>query len=310
MNTTELIAATRIAGGLPSKDVTFPDARMLVELSDAQVEVLTRLPVTTRDGYLLKQHTQSTVAGKPYYRLPRRSIMQTAERVEILENGKWQPLGKLTTAEASEYLSTDQGTPRAYTLRGDTVQLFPAPVGVTTLRIHYYLRPSQLVLPQEEAGGEAGDEPKGLITAISGSGSAWTIALNDLPVDQVTEADVENSDLVDVVRSDTGDVVAVDLVLGGGGTSLTGDASLVQVGDFVRAAGQSEWPQVPVDLHRTLADATAAIVQMAKGIDPSGLVSKVQSDLQRITGIAQPRVKDSPGVIVGRVGVARRGRGR
>jgi hypothetical protein len=304
VNTTELIAAVRVAGGLPSVDVTYTGARVLVELSEAQVEFFTRMPVESREGYLLKQYTVPTVAAQPYYRLPRRSVMQTAERVEIFESGRWQPLGRLTTVEASAYSGTESGPPDAYTVRGDSLQLFPTPSGVLTLRIHYYLRPSTLVLPQDDAEGEA-EGVKGLIEAIAKvDASTWTLTLNDDPDDQLTAAAVAEGDLVDIVRSDTGDVVAVDLVRTG--TGVTGDASLAQVGDYLRAAGQSEWPQLPVDLHRTLADATAAVIQLGKGMDPAALASKVQSDLERLFGIANPRVKDSPGVIVGRSGLARR----
>lgn len=307
MHSDELIDAVRAAGQIPSADPTFDDARVLLELTDMQQQLFERLLVNTREGHLLQQHTESTVSGTSVYRLPHRAITQGAEHVELaVSGGRYAQLTKLSPKDAS-YWEGSSGQPRAFTLRGDSMQLFPTPDGAYTLRVHYYLRPGQIVATQ------LGASSAGLVTAVNTTVSAITMDAypDNMAVDPPVE--VALGDRIDVVRANG----AHDLVLVGalitakslGTFAVVGsDMSRVAVGDYVRYAGQSEWPQLPPEFHRSLADATAAAILLAKGATQKAqsIGAKVATDLQRYNDLLNPRVKDQPRVIKPRYGVLRR----
>jgi len=309
MHSTELIAAVRTAGQLPTADPTYTDARILIELTDMQQQLFERLLVNTRDGHLLQQHVASTVASTSIYRLPARAITQGAERIELAgADGQYHPLTKLTPRQASECESTSEGEPGAFTVRGDSVQLFPTPGSVYSLRVHYYLRPSTLVTAQLPTSGTH----RGLITNVQQGTS--TVSVNALPFDQLiaVPAAIASGARVDVVRPDGGHeivlVSALTTFVGAPDVSMAGVAlARVQVGDYLRVAEQSDWPQLPPEFHRTLADAAAAAILLSKGVvqKAQALAGKVRSDLERYTDLLNPRVKDQPKVIVPRYGVLR-----
>ena len=68
----------------------------------------------------------------------------------------------------------------------------------------------------------------------------------------------------------------------------------MQVGDYVRGEDESDWPGLPHEFHRTLADATAAIILADIGMADRGekLAAKVKSDLERMRAMIEPRLGD------------------
>lgn len=310
MHTDELIAAVRASGQLPSADPTFNDARVLQELTDMQLQLFERLLVNTREGHLLQQKIQATVAGTSIYRLPHRAITQGAESVELAASGRYRQLTKVGARDASAWEGTT-GEPGAFAVRGDSVQLFPTPDSVYSLRVHYYLRPSRLV-PQQLADPST---ERGRILAIDLV--ARTLTVNAVPFDQTIEppeAIETGHQLIDVIRPDGGhSLVLVDAPQSVDDSDtftlpVGTDISQVRVGDYVRAAQQSDWPQLPPEFHRTLADATAAAICLAKGMTAKAqsIAGKVSADVERYTDLLTPRVKDQPKIIKPRYGVVRR----
>lgn len=272
-----------------------------------QQALFEKLLVSPREGQWLKQYVVSTTAGISLYRLPHRSVGAGAERVELsTTGGKYQPLTNLSPRDASDR-EGNSGQPRAYTLRGDSVQLFPTPDGSYSLRIHYYLRPGTIV-DQQVTGTE-----RGRITAFDAT--ARTIVTNAVPYDQlltVPAAIATGNQLIDVVRPNgSHEVVLVGATQTLASTTFTcaagSDLSQVAVGDYVRAAEQTDWPQLPKEFHQTLCDATAASILVAKGYNEKAqaLASKVRSDMDRFESILQPRIADSPKVLKPRYGILR-----
>ena len=313
MHSTDFIAAVRTSGQLPTADPTYTAAAILRLGSTVQQRLFERALVNSRDGYLLQQRLTATVAGTSVYRLPPRAVTQGAERVEMAgADGKYLPLTKLDPRNASLWESTGQGQPGAFTVRGDSVQLFPTPSAVYSLRIHYYLRPSALATAQLADTGTH----RGLIVAHD----ATSLAVNAPPFDMLAAvpAVITVSTRVDVVRPDGGHdrVVVSARVATIAGPTLGiytlgfvdgDDLSRVADGDYVRVAEQSDWPNLPPEFHQTLADATAATILLNKGSAQKAqqLASSVQSDLARFTDLLNPRVKDQPKVIKPRFGIVR-----
>jgi hypothetical protein len=314
VNSDELVQLVRVTGQIPRSDPTYTSAQLRTEIQNTLTTLFERPIVNTREGYWLKRYEVTTTGGKSAYRLPHRAIVNMAERVEISTDGqRFFQINKLRPRDASAY-DGSEGTPNAYTLRGDVIQLLPTPSAGIKLRVHYYLRPSILVAPQP---GPSGEDPvdiqknRGLVTDIP---DATTLYVAALPWDMVAGPPLETGQRIDVVRPNgSHEVVVVSALCSvDGDNTLTFedepvDLSLVEPGDYVRVEDQSEWPPLPQDFHRTLAEATAAVVLISKGYGEKAqlLAAKVKSDMERFEDLLQPRVKDSPAVAVPRYGMLR-----
>jgi hypothetical protein len=70
--------------------------------------------------------------------------------------------------------------------------------------------------------------------------------------------------------------------------------SSIQVGDYVRAADQSEWAPIPDDFHRCLADITSIKILIQRDFQQKamGYAQDVNSDLSRFSSLINDRVQE------------------
>lgn len=323
MRTDELITATRRAAFIPDADPEYTDSVVADELNRTMANVFVRPVTTARAGYWLKHKDTASVANKSRYRLPYRAC--ALERVEWGDSsGQFQPLTELAPAEIPQMQgdsSTTRTTPVGYYIEGDQVVAVPVPSdSIHTFRLFYYLRPSRLVTQQSSTLG--GGTVRGQVTAVDTN--ARTITVNALPFDQElgTPAAITSANqLIDVVHP-TGwyelSLVGAPQTIAGTTITVGGSDSMtdVEVGDFVRAAEQTDWPAISYEWHQTLADATAVRILMAKnmsekaaalankiGLTAAGERSGPGSDLARLQETLEPRVKNSPKKVIRRTGV-------
>lgn len=285
MRVDELITAVRLAGRLNSGDADFTDARIRQELTDAQHAVFGHAIVQARAGAWLKVQETTTTAGRVRYRLPYRACAGIGESIEI-----------------------DDASGRAYEIHGDQLVFESAPTAGSTLSFLYYLRPSLLVQEQTAAGQVASidtDAPSVTVTTA-------------LPVNRVTAATIASGDRVDIMHENgwhelslvnaTCTISSLTLTFPTG-TDLTD----VEEGDWVRAAGQTDWPCLPDDFHDPLATVTAARISRAKGNFARAKELELEfygadgegGDLGRFRDILVPRIKDSRDICVPRLGIFR-----
>lgn len=320
MRTDELLSAIRLAAFLPPSHKTYTDARLLIEAQNALTTIFERNVVNSRQGYWLKSTRQVTTVGKSNYPIPSRAIVGGLEKLEITDaSGQYQPIIQCTQRDAFMYegiAGTTTGVPARYVLAGDQVRLLPAPAGVYTLRFTYYVRPSRLVQPQSSTLAPIPNNvDRGQVTAVNPT--ARTIVVNVVPFDQelaVPAALTTAVQLIDVVHKDG---VWHELALVGAPQTLAGvtftvggtdDMNEIRVGDYVRVAEQTDWPCLPDDFHRTLADAAGAVILTALNIinKSMALSQKVNTDIARFTDLLTPRVKNSPRTILARNALIRR----
>lgn len=279
MRVDELITAVRLAGRISDGDADYTAARIRQELTDAQHAVHGHAIVQARAGAWLKTETVTTTAGRTRYRLPYRAC--SGESIEI-----------------------DDTTGRAYEVHGDQIVFETAPTAGSTLACIYYLRPSLLVEEQASAGR---------ITAKDAD--AYTVTIASTPVNRVTTASVATGDLVDIVHSNGWhELSLVNTTCTISGTTVTlptgTDLTDVEVGDFLRAADQSDWPCLPDDFHRPLANITAARIARAKGNFSRAKELELEfygpdgegGDYGRFKDILVPRIKDARDICVPRYG--------
>ncbi len=311
-----MLAAVRHAAGLPDNHPDYTDARVRVEINDTLQTVFARSVVNSRGGYWLHNEIQDLTADTNLYRIPVRALAGGLQRVEIRPTASddFYALQEVHSYEAGNYDTESSATPFGYYLLADHIRLVPTPSSSNAdIRFWYYIRPPKLV--QEQITSLVYD---GTITNVNTTTRVCLMAKT--PLDRDTGSAITTSTTVDVVSSEAGhdlhligatmDTVTTDTsVTFASGTDMT----RIRVGDVVRAADQSDWPMLPQEFHRTLADAAAAVI-LAGGIGAlekaGGLTGKVANDIERLEDILRPRIKDNVKKLRPRFGELRRGNRR
>lgn len=308
MNTTELEQAIRNSAfiGDAAAFTEFTTNRILLEANDKLQTVFNDIVVKARAGYWAHEFIYTVAANDSRYRIPPRAVVQGLEKIECASalTGPWIPLEQVPIAVASYYKASTQGTPYVFSVFGDIVDLMPTPAVGTFIKMTYYIRPSRMC-PTQTAG---------LITAVNTV--ARTVTVNSVPVnyanDGTSSAITSGSTAIDIVHADgwhelsmvnvTQTLASTTFTLGG-----TDDMGDILVGDYVRAAGQTDWPCLPDDFHRCLADAVAVKILLEQGLDDkaNNLANNNGNDMTRFRSLLLPRVKSQPKAI----GIMQRSRG-
>ena len=309
MNSAELIEQVRVNLTVDAASLSdYTDTVILRELNDQLTTTFERTIAGARSGYWLQLNILTPTVGVSRYRIPARSVGGTLEQVELARGAgnAFDPL-PLATSEQTyfyEMASGQTGRPAAYTIVGDFVQLLPTPDSANyTLRLKYYIRPSKLVRAQSDT--TTGDAVvRGLITAVNAT--ARTITVNAVPLNQLATGTpaLVTGNPIDVVSPDGWHelrLVAAPQTLAGTVFTVTGtqDMSSIAVGDFVRAADQSDWPALPDDFHRPLADLAAAVIAGQIGLDDkkASCVKDAANALSRFQELVTPRTMSDPPTI-------------
>lgn len=301
MNAAELIAIVRRNTTTEANHPDYPDSVILQELNDSLTTKFQRTVIDSRSGYWLQSTTVTLTSGQSSVRIPPRAI--ALSKVEI-GNGttpssidfRRLPQVQEGHADLFEGSASSLGTPRVWVSRGDQIALIPAADSSGyTLKIWYFIRPSRLCPQQSDVPYE------GYITAVNPV--SRTITVGVLPVsynpDGTTSAIVSGSTLIDVVHPNGWHELAlVSAQQAFSGTTFnisgTDDMTKISVGDFVRVADQTDWPPIPVDFHRCLADITSVKILLQQDYPQKamGFAADVNSDLERFSSLIGDRVKE------------------
>jgi len=299
--TTDLLVRVRMSAFIPdaAQAPDYTDAWILNELNDMQPQLYERTIVNSKQGYWRKSFNVTTVAGSAFITVPPRACAGGLAKVDIALDStlSWIPMREVNEDDIRLYESNVTGQPMVFIMRGDAVQLVPTPSANTwTIRVTYYSRPSTLVAPQVSLSS-------GLISNIVGT----TLTVGALPQNANGGSNIANGNLADIVRP-TGwhelQVIGALVTNVTGSTSITlaagTDMSTVAVGDYVRFAEQSEWPNLPDDYVRSLCDSVAAkiLVQLNLTDKSTALQAELAADLTRFQDLLSPRVKNTGGTDV------------
>jgi hypothetical protein len=279
----------------------YTDAKLRAQATDKLQSVFEDIVVKCRAGYWLHQRQQTLTVGTQRYRIPPRAVVGGVESIEIYLNNRWQKLLEESSDESLDYEDGTTGDPERFTIVGDQVWLFPIPATARTIRWKYYLRPSELQQSQCSTLGGDGVE-RGRVTAVNTS--TLTVTVNAVPYDQSLAAPaaiISANQSIDIVHPDGWH----ELALVGSTQMLSGttftlpagtDMSDIAVGDYVRAADQTDWPCLPDDFHRLLCDVTAVKIMMELSLEDkaAAMSQALMADLERFRSILLPRVKSQP----------------
>lgn len=287
--------------------LAFPDyefADIMNECNDRLRSVFSDQIISARCGYWLHRDVVTVTNG--YTRFPSRAVVGGLEGVDFLLNGQYWHLREITPREANDWSvqpSPANGLPVGYWCDSEKINIVPTPSGSVTVRLRYYLRPSLLVQQQSAATGVGA--VRGQVTAVDPTNRVATV--NVLPNDYSATGSfsaIVSGAVVDVVRpSGWHMATAINLTTAITGLNITLAAlssadftEAVQIGDYIRVRDTTDWPALPADFHRLLADAAACNILRELNLDQkaSVLSTAASADFQRFTKLISPRVKSEP----------------
>lgn len=309
MNTTEMLAQLRLNCLLEDSAIDYPDTVLLREMSDALSTKFQDTIVGFRNGTWQASYFQPVTAGQARIRFD--APVTVVSKIEIGNGSSANyddinfmrlPLVSEGHSDLFEASYNGTGSPQAYVLRGNDIVLLPSPDnGGYVLRITYFRRPPRLFPSQNSLAGT----DRGRVTAFSAT--LRTITVNALPfnMNQVTPAAVVSGDRIDVVKSNgwfdsslihqpISNIGALTLTISG-----TQPMRDINVGDYVRSFGQSDWPMLPEDFHRCVVDVTTVKILVQRGYSQkaTNFAGDVSADLQRFQSLYADRVREEPRII-------------
>lgn len=290
--TVGLLAGIRRRAMLPSAAATGTADADLLALANEELWLrLAAAILSVREDYLVT-YSDTTLSGVTY-RVPSRSIGQGIREAELVDSsGNALHLTRLRPEQVTQYAGSSSA-PFGFYLRGTGYLILvpSAASSLTTLRLFYAMRPSELTATAADYGTIATINPG--TGAITWSGSLDAVALPAL----------------DFVSAKPGfDVMAADITpsVGGPGSATVSAASLptgLAVGDYVCKSAKSPVPTIPLEFHQVLEQRVAITVCTAQGDHETAERLMVQLvDMEKEAGmtVLSPRTEGSPRKILSR----------
>lgn len=292
MNRSELVAWVRDEATLSSRSTEYTAAKITQLLNQDMRKVYTPLIANARSGYWYHTFTRTLGTNNPYVRLPPRAC-PAIEQVDISIDGgqRWAALNEALESEAQDWSIEAQSYnwPQAYTIRGSYLYLLNAArVDGVQLRVKVVVKPSEIV---EEQGA-------GLVVEVDAD--TRTITLNSMPVDRLAgNAQLNGTHIVDVIEPrgnyELSLCDALATVLDSTHIQIAEGYSLARIepGDYLRVAGQSDWPQLPEEFHSLLGSTTAVPICRQRDLleRADTLAAAGSAGLQRFQSHLLPRVR-------------------
>lgn len=313
MTADELITQVRNLAQVPDTDEDITPEFILTQAYLGLLERFTQPIVTLRNGTWLHSHTFTTTSGISRYRLPARSIVQGLEKVECAmgqgasqaNSSQWYLLNVQTNIQSTDYEGLAyNGRPAAFTYQADNLIIYPTPSSSWTIRVWYYLRPSQL-------SQIADFEGEVIIGVTSLGGGEYDVTLgselfNDLGGTRLFDLQYTtgNNEMlaVDVPAYYDGVPDHLNMTLTDDQAALLTAHSTSQSPNYdvvcMRRAEPTPAIQLPEELANALVSYVGAVVLAEKGDSEKAQVfsQKCELSIKNITDLALPRSKGQPSV--------------
>lgn len=271
----------------------YTDGWIASEYNDALSPKISEMVLEAKGGYWIRYVDVTTTTGQQLIRVPPRAIVLS--KIEISNSQDPNNLSRLPEvmeghADLFSSPTSATGMPQCYVLRGDQIWLLPkTDASVYTLRIWFFLRPSHIVPPQD-AGRIVSIATNRLSAIMSATPSRY------LGGGAFAPTPLASGDRIDIVHPNGWhEVSAYEYVASFiSGTSITFAKALppeVEVGDCVRAAGQSDWAPIPADFHRMLADMVSSKIlsQLDNATKAGAIFNDAASDMARFSRLISDR---------------------
>ena len=268
MSTTdEIIANIAVKGSFPD-DSYFTNAQMLTILNDEMKLTVSPLVMKLNEDYFIKDQDYTISTGTSY-KLPSRILGGKIRDIKLVDSsGGYTNLNRLFEEDRATNLT-------GYYLSRNSITLSPN-ITTGTLRVTYFLRPSDLVLTAS-------------VAQILSIDSTTQVTVSSLP------STFTLSTPIDFIQSN--DILDINITIQGiSGTSLTFTSipTGLAVGDYICLAGQSPVPLIPEDLHPILIQA-ALVVCLSSKKDKSASfeIEKLERMKLSMVEMLDPRVESN-----------------
>jgi len=283
--TAGLVAAIKRRGSIPTNQQLFSDNDFIALANDELQSSIVPMLMAVREDYFITSKdvavssSQGTPATVP---IPSDAVGQKLTAVSWVDgSGNLTNVPRLTMEEVSgNFMDYTQSS--GFYVKGNNIVLFPnLNNGTGTIRLSYVKRPLHLVATTQA----------GRIRSINTNTNEVT--LSNLPSSWVT------GDLINVVSQlQPFDTIASSIVINGisSPTIVVSDITNLEVGMWIALDGNSPIPQIPVEAHITLAQATTVKCLEALG-DREGMQAaeaKLKQNKEDLLTMITPRVDASP----------------
>lgn len=294
LNSTDLLTTIKRRASIPENQNTFSDEDLLEMASEEMfISVLPKMLELHEDFYLRSEDVD-LVADVSAYTIPYRAIGDKLRDISYVgSDGEVYQMTRIPVDDLTEYSGhVSQDLYRTFYLKANQVVIYPD-VGSSvsgSLRFHYYLSPSAVVLEERVAR----------ITAINTTTGVLT--LSQVPDNFSTSIEYDLT-----MGKSPHRILSFDLnctTLNTASLTITMDAddlpSELAVGDYVTQAGETFYPQLPTELHSLLAqhvaiacleaqtdteglkNATAKLLRMERAV-PRLTDNRVEASAQKVT---------------------------
>jgi hypothetical protein len=250
-----LLESIRRRGALPSATAAgCADSDLLALTNEELQSWLVPLIMELREDYFIQRNTQTTVAGTAEYRIPPRAVAGKLREVDIVtSSGAVRNLARISLDELEEWPQGGTGTPAAFYVSGNNVVLVPTPSGAETLRLTYYLRPSQVVADSYMITDITGDD----LTVSNGAGEFFSGGWLDIVAFR-SPFDVKHVEL-DIAAAN---ISGLDVIL-----TVTDLPADIELFDYAANYETTPIPNAPAEFHPLLAQRVVCKVleQMGQG---------------------------------------------
>lgn len=287
MQSTEIIQRVRELADVGT-ELEFPaitDA-MILDIATSKLRSVLGKHITDSDsGQWLQSELVTCVESRTKYRLPRRCLNGGVYQIEIWTSSEWRPIDMVTAKHSRQYTSPLA----AVSIQGDSLMtLLP---GNGTLKVWYYLCPSRIVPAQAD----------GRITAIDlGTRKlSWNnnpkVAQNGTLGAVLNTTDNPTIDIVSPTGWHQCQITDMPLTITSGGIIAPAGYAIedIQVGDCIRASGQTDWPALPEEDHSMLAGMVAIVVAQINNDQEKAqqIAQTIATEYQEFPNKLTPRVR-------------------
>lgn len=271
-----LLTEIRRRGKIPANEPDYTDAALLLEADSQILELFVPLITSARSDFYVRYEDQTLAADTAAYPIPYRALASTIRQILWIDSaGREHELNPVESSDQWLY-SAQTGHPREFAVRDDEIIVLPTPASALgTLRVFYEYRPAKLV-----TSGYYTVSSKTSTAVVLGSSVTWTA-----------------SSLYDFVKARPPfALLGVDADPTGTGSSTTvtfpssAIPSRLAQGDYMCLPGESPVPQIPAELHPTLALAVAAeVVSQYAPAEAGALYAKLTPAMVRAETLIEPR---------------------
>ncbi len=277
--TDKLIASIKRRGSLPTDQRLMSDQDFVNLATDELETLLVPLLMSVREEYFLAYKDISVTGSLPYtVEIPDDAIGMKLKEVATIVNGRPQDLPRLDVD--NEYRNTS-----GFRIEGNKIII--SGQSTETVRLYYFKRPLQLTT-----------------LSLSGQITSINALTNEITLSNIPASWTTSTILNSVIKSQPFSTSAeeIQIVSLSAPTLVINSVEGLTVGDWVSEEGFSPIPQIPVEAHKVLAQATVVKCLEAMA-DPSGMEAAnemLERNLKDMLTIISPRVDGAPKKIVGR----------